>query len=127
MERCRKAWGLREVLEKHRQKHKKKCCIGGAEIAQLVSVARLVIQAQVWLQVRISVEEGLSPGVNMCANSIYPRASPSNETINQCPRHRTVCVANRVAKSSQHPVHKAFENWTIFPTFTFRGRGGLGV
>ena len=54
------------------------------------SCARLVIQAQVWLQVRISVEEGLSPGVNVRANSISPRASPSDETIIQGPRHRPV-------------------------------------
>ena len=37
--------------------------------------ARLVhvIQAQVWLQVRISAEEKLYPGVNMCTNSILPQ------------------------------------------------------
>ena len=70
--------------------------------------ARFVIQAQVWLQVQILTEEGLSPGVNMCANSISPRASPSDETINRGPRQRPVCVANRAAKSSRHPVHKVF-------------------
>ena len=42
----------------------------------------------------------------MCTNSISPRASPSDKTINRGPRHGPVCVANRVAKSSQHPVHK---------------------
>ena len=44
----------------------------------------------------------------MCANSISPRASPSDETIYLGPRHRPVCVAHRVAKSSQHPVLKVF-------------------
>ena len=60
------------------------------------------------MPVRISAEEGLSPGVNMCANSISHRPSPSDETINRGPRHRPVCVANRIAQSSRHPVHKVF-------------------
>ena len=67
------------------------------------------------MQVRILVEEGLSPGVNMCENSIFPRANPSDETINWGPRHRPVCVANRVAKSSRDPAHKVFEQLDYKP------------
>ena len=82
--------------------------VNGTRVSAFGSCARLVIQAQVWLQVRTSAEEGLSPGVNMCANSIFPRASPSDETISRVPKHRPVCVANRVAQSLRHPVHKVF-------------------
>ena len=59
------------------------------------------------------------PGVNMCTNSISPRASHSDETIHRGPRHRSVCVANCVAKSSRHPVHKVFGQLDSNPNIVY--------
>ena len=55
----------------------------------------LSVQAQVWLQVRISAEEGLSPGVNMCANSISNRPSPLDDRDYKLRSQTQTCLCHQ--------------------------------